>query len=254
MTTSLKDGLFSEAESSATFTMLRSTPPGTAPIRIKPEYFAPAICYLLVVLYLINGLFYFWQGRYLGYIPSPSEISTDSYQIHLATTIYPLCGVILSLLLTIRACYIDLAAKTPILYARILRFLSIFISITLIFCGCLTVADSKFVHNFSFVILTISLIVYEVTSSLFLVKITPLLLTAARAIVLLSMLCLTIYMHVLNRGTTISALNNFAISEYIVVACILLVLLSVSYELSKIILDVVVIQDSNTLYDDCIET
>lgn len=242
--TTLNDALFnSEAETSSVYVMLRSTPPGTAPIKMKVEYFAPIVCLLLISLYVINGLFYFWQGRYLGYIPSPSETATDSYQIHLASTIYPMSGVILSLLLTLRACFIDLAAKTPLFYARILRFLSIFISITLIFTGCFSVADNKFIHNFSFIILTVSLILYEVMSLIYLAKVTPIVLTIIRIIVLAEMLGLTIYMHILNRETSIQALNRYAISEYGVIGCILFVLLSVAYELSKIVLDIVVIQE-----------
>lgn len=238
---SLQESLISEVESSSIFVMLRSTPPGTAPIKMKIEYVAVFIFFLLSALFILNGVFYYLQGRYIGYIPSPSELSIGSYQVHLTSTFYPICGFILSILLTIRTSHIDLSSRVSKLTNRLLRFFSIFNAILFIFYGCFTIVDHRFVHNITLLLLTICILVYECISAR-LVKTWKNYLSISGSI---AMFALSLTLNIVTMLRPYKIQNIVPYCEYAAIALIFLFILSLFYELSQVILDVVVIQEKN---------
>ena len=232
-----------EYDASSFFFMLRSTPPGTFPIKIKPGFSVGIIAFSLIALFVINGVFYMLQDRVLDDVAPLSEMAVGKYNSLVTAFVCGSCGFLFSLISTVIISYIELVTRTSKKIIYVCRFFNIFISLFFILIGTVLYCDS---YTASFCLKGMffaASIFYSFLVIITLAREIPLYLTILRSVFLLIALVGFFIMIKVKPFGNYSIGSTRAIGEYILTFSLLIELLTMGKELSDVFIDIVVISD-----------
>ena len=232
-----------EFDASSFFYMLRSTPPGTFPIKIKPEFSVGIIVFSLIALFVINGVLYMIQDRTLDQVAPLSEMAVGKYNSLVTAFVCGACGFLFSLVSTVIISYIELITKTSKIIIYICRFFNIFISICFVLIGTVLYCDSYIISFSLKAMFFVVAILYSFLIIITLAREIPIYLTIIRSVFLLTSIVGFCIMIKSKPFGDYSIGSTRAIGEYILTFSLLIQILTMSKELSDIFIDIVIIPD-----------
>lgn len=235
-----------DIETSSIYVMTRSTPPGTMPIKMKLKFTPIFVAFIFISLFIFNIVICKLQGRYFDGIISISQASVDVFDNHITSVIYPMNGFILSLITTVVVSYVDMVTTAPKIIIKMCRFFNLIISVLIIVSGTLTFGDSPMLHDIFNYCLIFFVFAYLIILFICLIKAASVLLSIVRICLILASAA-GVFMIIFAKPTsTASKMTIRSIGEYVCVCGFLVILMSFYKEVSSVIIDVVVQEESKS--------
>ena len=231
-------------DASSIFFMLRSSPPGSFPITLKPGFSVGIIAYGFISLFIVNGVFYMLQDRVLDDVAPLSEMAIGKYNSLATAFVFGAIGFLFSLVSTVLISYIELITGLSKKIVYIFRFFNIFLSICIVTIGTVLYSDSYLISLGLKGLFFIASILYCAIIIIVLLKEIPIYLSILRAVLILCSLVGFFIMVKSKPFGNYSLGSTRAIGEYILTFSLLIILMTFGKELTDIFIDVVVVPDN----------